>query len=152
MYISEREWHNQGLHFHTQFVSPTPVLFPPCEKFSKAMDEMRKARGIDIALGNTIKKIDKDNRVAYFTNNASGEEVKFNYDFIHLVPPMSPPLSLRKSVLTNDAGWLPVNDRTLQHNEFTNVYGLGDCLTIPCAKTAAAVFSQVPVVVHNIIR
>lgn len=39
---------------------------------------------------------------------------------------------------------------TLQHNKYKNVFGLGDVCNLPTAKTAAAIFSQTPVLVHNI--
>lgn len=40
----------------------------------------------------------------------------------------------------------------MQHNKYSNIYGLGDICNLPTAKTAAAVFSQTPVVVENIKR
>lgn len=39
----------------------------------------------------------------------------------------------------------------MQHNKYKNVFGLGDVCNLPTAKTAAAVFSQTPVVVNNIL-
>jgi sulfide:quinone oxidoreductase len=40
----------------------------------------------------------------------------------------------------------------LRHNKYENIFSLGDCANLPTAKTAAAAFSQVPVVVQNILR
>ena len=48
-------------------------------------------------------------------------------------------------------GWLNVDKFTLQHNEFPNVFGLGDVAALPTAKTGAAVRKQAPVVVDNIL-
>jgi len=45
-----------------------------------------------------------------------------------------------------------VNDKTLQHNKYSNIFGLGDAGSTPNAKTAAAVRKQVPVVVDNILN
>jgi sulfide:quinone oxidoreductase len=39
----------------------------------------------------------------------------------------------------------------LQHNKFKNIFGLGDVCNLPTAKTAAAIFSQTPVVVNNLL-
>jgi len=39
----------------------------------------------------------------------------------------------------------------LQHPTYQNVFALGDTITAPCAKTAAAIFSQTPVLVHNVL-
>ena len=48
-------------------------------------------------------------------------------------------------------GWLDVNINTLQHNKYANIFGLGDVCNLPTAKTAAAIYSQAPVVVNNIL-
>lgn len=47
-------------------------------------------------------------------------------------------LSANKQLAT-DAGYLDVNKVTLQHNRFSNIYGLGDCTSLPIPKTAAAI-------------
>ena len=39
----------------------------------------------------------------------------------------------------NAAGYVNVNKETLQHMNYKNVFGIGDCTNIPVAKTAAAV-------------
>ena len=51
--------------------------------------------------------------------------------------------------ISNTAGFVEVG-RDLQHKTFKNVWALGDCVALPNAKTAASVFSQVPVLVHNL--
>lgn len=59
---------------------------------------------------------------------------------LHVTPPMSAPDPLRKCApLVNEAGYLNVNKNTLQHVTFPNVFGLGDCTSVPTSKTAAAV-------------
>lgn len=52
--------------------------------------------------------------------------------------------------LSDSTGFLDVNKASLQHTKYPNVFGLGDCTNVPTSKTAAAAFSQAPVVVHNI--
>jgi NADPH-dependent 2,4-dienoyl-CoA reductase/sulfur reductase-like enzyme len=98
-----------------------------------------------------LTEVDGPNRVATFKNLDSGEITKKDFDFLHLAPPSSAPEFVRKSVLAAENGWLDVNIKTLQHNKFPNVYGLGDVCNLPTAKTAAAIFSQTPVVVNNIL-
>ena len=61
------------------------------------------------------------------------------YDFLHATPPMSAPDVLKTSPLVNEAGFVEVNKETLQHDVYKNIFGLGDCTSIPTAKTAAAV-------------
>jgi sulfide:quinone oxidoreductase len=71
---------------------------------------------------------------------------------IHVTPPQSAPDFIKQSPLANAAGWVDVNDKTLQHNKYVNIFGLGDATSTSNAKTAAAVRKQVPVVVDNILN
>ena len=54
---------------------------------------------------------------------------------------MSAPDVLKNSNsnIVDQAGFLDVNRRTLQHVKHNNIFGLGDCTNIPTGKTAAAV-------------
>jgi len=54
--------------------------------------------------------------------------------------------------LADAGGWLDVDQFSLQHKKFANVWGLGDVMNTPNAKTMAAVRKQVPVVAANIIN
>ena len=151
MYVAEREWHRKGIKNHTTFVSATGVLFPPCKKYSVAMDNMRKERGIEALLAHTINRIEPERQVAIFNRNSDQEEIEVPYDYIHLVPPMKTPKAVRESTIIDAAGFVDVDQHSMQHKTFKNIYGLGDSCNAPAAKTAAAIFSQAPVVVHNIL-
>lgn len=66
------------------------------------------------------------------------------YNFLHVSPPMSPPVCLSKcEELVTDRGYLDVDKHTLQHRRYPNVYGLGDCVCTPNSKTAAAVCKSI---------
>lgn len=98
-----------------------------------------------------MMKIDKDNRVATFKNLDSGDLTNIDFDFLHFTPPQSAPAFVRESPLAAANGWLDVNVNTLQHNKYSNVFGVGDVTNLPVAKTAAGVFSQAPVVTNNLL-
>ena len=69
----------------------------------------------------------------------------FQYEMLHVVPPMSAPdVLVANKELTNGAGFLEVDPLTLQHVRFPNVFGTGDCTSLPTAKTAAAVGKHSP--------
>ena len=57
---------------------------------------------------------------------------------MHITPPMSTPNVLRESSLVNSAGFLDVDKNTLQHVKYPNIFGIGDCTSVPTSKTAAA--------------
>jgi hypothetical protein len=49
---------------------------------------------------------------------------------------------IAESGLGDTSGFVDLNKFSLRHNKFSNVWGLGDCTSLPNSKTAAAVFSQ----------
>lgn len=63
----------------------------------------------------------------------------YQYEMLHVTPPMGPSLVVKGSQLADENGWLDVNKETLQHNKYPNVFGIGDCTNLPTAKTGAAV-------------
>ncbi len=79
------------------------------------------------------------------------DKVVVDYDFIHVVPPMTPPEALLKSKLASEAGWLDVDKFTLQHNKYKNVFGIGDICGIPMGKTGGTARHQGPIVVGNLL-
>jgi sulfide:quinone oxidoreductase len=72
----------------------------------------------------------------------------------NLGPPMAAPKFIENSELSyqegDQKGWLAVDKFTLQHNNFKNIFGLGDVTGIPNSKTGAAIRKQYPVVAENI--
>ena len=48
-------------------------------------------------------------------------------------------LRLNAPGLTDAAGFVDVDGKTLQHVRYNNVFSLGDCSNVPTSKTAAAV-------------
>jgi len=62
------------------------------------------------------------------------------YEMLHVVPPMEAPQVLATNKdLANAAGFLEVDKSSLQHVRYPNVFGIGDCTSLPTARTAAGV-------------
>src|SRR5690606_9683685 len=53
--------------------------------------------------------------------------------------------------LVDTAGWVDVDQNTLRHKQFDNIWSLGDVMNAPNAKTAAAARKQAPVVANNVL-
>ncbi|MBP6682663.1 MAG: NAD(FAD)-dependent dehydrogenase, partial [Halioglobus sp.] len=49
-------------------------------------------------------------------------------------------------------GWVDVEQNTLRHKRYANVWGLGDAMNAPNAKTAAAARMQAPIVANNLLE
>jgi len=154
MYLSEETFRKNGVRDQSDvhYYSAMHNMFPNCLKFSDALVPIAAEKNIDVHFKHLLKSIDKDNRVATYENLDTEEKVEVDYDFLHIVPAQTAPDFIRSSSLAAANGWLDVDTATLQHNKFSNIFGLGDVSNLPTAKTAAGVFAQTPVVVNNILK
>ena len=153
MYLSEETWRKNGvrdnadIHFYAQ----GPGMFG-VPKYSQALLPLALSKGITPHFGHNIKSVDKRNQTVTFHNSANDELVTSDFDLLHIVPPQTTHKCVRESALAAPSGMIDVHKDTLQHNKYPNVFALGDCANLPCAKTAAGVFSQAPVVTHNLMQ
>jgi sulfide:quinone oxidoreductase len=100
--------------------------------------------------GHELTAIDGPAKKATVLDKATGQTTEMGFDMIHVTPPMGPMDVIKNSPLADDGGWLAVDKYTMQSTKFANVFGLGDCINAPCAKTGAAVRKQSPVLVRNL--
>lgn len=121
-------------------------------KYSKALEELRIQRKVEGLFQHDLTAIDVANRTATFKNLAdNGKEVEKPFDFLHVVPPQGPFRWVAHSPLADAAGWVDVDKTTTQHVKYPNVFSLGDASSLPNSKTAAAIASQAPVLVDNLL-
>ncbi|XP_067139597.1 sulfide:quinone oxidoreductase, mitochondrial [Centruroides vittatus] len=124
-------------------------------KYCAILEEIAKDRNINVHFHHNLIEIKPQSKEAVFEKLNSKESPKetttMKYEMIHIVPPMSPHESLRNSKLVDSTGFLDVNKYTLQHNKYSNIFGLGDCTNVPTSKTAAAVAAQVGILKNNMI-
>lgn len=111
--------------------------------------------GIDVTYNHRLTAVDIGARRATFTT-PENDQVQVDYDFLHVVPPMSAPDVVKRSDLSwkegpfAAGGWLEVDKSTLRHRRYPNVFGLGDVNGTPRGKTAATVKKSTPVVAQNL--
>jgi sulfide:quinone oxidoreductase len=155
MYLAADRFRKKGIldKFTIEFCNAGPAMFG-IPFFAKALEKVAAGYGVKKSFSHNLVEIDGPNKTAAFetTDNAGNKQrVEKKFDYIHVTPPQSAPDFIKKSPLANAAGWVDVNENTLQHTKYPNIFGLGDATTTPNAKTAAAVRKQVPVVVDNIL-
>lgn len=139
--------------FSVEFCTAGPAMFG-IAFFAKALDKVVAEYGIHPHFNHNLIAIDGPAKTATFEvtdKSGSKTQVVKPFDMIHVTPPQSAPDFIKQSPLASAAGWVDVHEKTLQHNKFANIFGLGDATSTPNAKTAAAVRKQVPVVVDNIL-
>ncbi|KAM6500556.1 hypothetical protein JOM56_003570 [Amanita muscaria] len=125
-----------------------PTIFS-VKKYSDALDALRVQRGIGGYFTHNLESIDVANRKATF-KTADGSHVQFEYSLLHATPPMGPLDVIAKSPIADTAGWVEVNQDTLQHVKYKNIFSLGDCSSLLTARTAAAITAQAPVLTENL--
>jgi sulfide:quinone oxidoreductase len=122
------------------------------KKYSDALDALRQERGVNGHFLHELISIDAANKRATFKKSGDGVHIKVDYSFLHATPPMGPLNIFKGTPIADAAGWVTVDQGTLQHvkPEFSNIFALGDCSSLPTSKTAAAVTAQAPVLTENL--
>ncbi|CAM5775506.1 hypothetical protein LMIY3S_05058 [Labrys miyagiensis] len=155
MYLSGDHWHRQrqigdvSIEFH----NAGPVLFGVKEYIPALMEYVGRYRA-DLNFGSRLVAVDGPGKVARFARTAADgtvTEEKRGFDMIHVCPPQKAPAFVRESPLANQAGWIDVDEATLRHRRFANVFALGDAAGTSNAKTAAAARKQAPIVAENVL-
>jgi sulfide:quinone oxidoreductase len=155
MYLAADRFRKRGTldKFNIEFLNAGPGMFG-VPFFAKALSKVVAEYGIKTSFNHNLIAIDGPAKIATFeTTDSDGNKQRISkaFDMIHVTPPQSAPDFIKKSPLANAAGWIDVNPKSLQHNQFSNIFALGDAAATTNAKTAAAVRKQVPVVIDNIL-
>ncbi|MEQ5788714.1 NAD(P)/FAD-dependent oxidoreductase [Erythrobacter sp. NFXS35] len=151
MYLACDHWRRAGVlsDIAVEFRNAGGVLFGVADYVPALMEYVGKY-GIDLALGSNLVAVDGRAQVAVF-QTAEGEVTR-SFDMMHVVPPQVAPQFLADSPLAAESGFTDVDQHTLQHVRWPNIFGLGDAGSMPNAKTAAAARKQAPVVAVNALR
>lgn len=130
------------------FATGMPVMFG-VPKYNAALTAMQQQRGVSALFQHDLVAVE-GNR-ATFARPDGQASVTQEFDLLHVVPKMGAPAFVKNSALANEAGFVDVDDSTARHKRFANVWSAGDASSLPTSKTAAAVTSQAPVVVRNLL-
>jgi sulfide:quinone oxidoreductase len=145
-FLSEDYWRINGIKADVHFFTPLPQMFA-VDYFSKALFKEASSRGITPHFTSVLISV-KDG-IATFKNLKDNTTWDEAYDLLHVVPHMSAPDLLIGSPISNANNFVDI-DATMRHKKYSNVWAVGDCIGLPQAKTAAALFSQAPVLVENL--
>jgi sulfide:quinone oxidoreductase len=153
MYLAEEYFRKQGIRDKSQviYMCAGPGIFS-VKKYAQALlEQVVKPRQIETRFRHNLVEIRGEAKEAVFVNLDTNEEVVMSYDMIHVTPPMGAPDFIKQSKLANESGWVDVDKNTLQHLRYPNVFSLGDASSLPTSKTAAAIRSESPVLVENLL-
>ena len=155
MYLSGDHWTRAGVlkDISIDFMNAGGVLFG-VKDYVPALEGYVQKYGVNLNFFHNLKAIDGDAKKAWFTvakPDTTPTEVEVEFDMIHVVPPQIAPDFIRVSPLADAAGWVDVDQATLRHKTYDNIWSLGDVMNAPNAKTAAAARMQAPVVAQNVV-
>ncbi|MEN2786900.1 bifunctional protein tyrosine phosphatase family protein/NAD(P)/FAD-dependent oxidoreductase [Sphingomonas qilianensis] len=150
MYLSCDHWRRHDVlnDIAVQFHNAGAVLFG-VKEFVPPLMKYVDRYGIDLRFDSTLVAVDGPNRTATFREKNG--EVTTSFDMFHVTPPQKAPTFVAQSPLANEAGYVDVDQATLQHVRYANVFGLGDGGSTPNAKTMAAARKQAPIVAENLL-
>lgn len=155
MYLSADYWQKQGVlkDIQVDFFNTGAVLFG-VEAYVPALMEYVKRYNANLHFNHQLVKVDGANKRAWFkvTQGESTSLLETDFDMIHVVPPQQSPDFIRASNLVDAAGWVSVDQNTLQHSKYPYIFALGDVMNAPNAKTAAAARKQAPIVAVNVLQ
>ncbi len=155
LYLSCSHWENQGVlaNIKVDFNNAGAVLFGVKEYVPPLMQYIQRYRS-QLSFNSNLVEVDGPNKKAWFdVKDAEGNitRIEKSFDLLHVVPPQSAPDFIKQSSLASNDGWVDVNQATLQHNQFSNIFSLGDVCSSPNAKTAAAARKQAVIVAENLL-
>lgn len=153
MYLFGDYCQKHNIKAHIEFTSGGTVIFG-IKKYADELTKMVNKYGIQLSFKHDLIAVDGEKQLAiYRVTDANGvtSEVQKKFNVLHVTPPQSAPDYFSKSALADAKGWFDADKYTLQHVRYKNVFGLGDILNTPNAKTGAAIRKQTPVIVNNIL-
>ncbi|RMZ00803.1 hypothetical protein D0860_07857 [Hortaea werneckii] len=157
MWLALDSWKRSGLYnpdsratspIKIDFATAMPVMFG-VPKYSSRLEELRVQRGVEALFQHDLVGIEGNTAVLNRTDG--GGTVRKHFDMLHATPKMGPHAFIKESALANEAGFVDVDDGTLQHKKFSNVWSCGDASSLPTSKTAAAITAQAPILINNML-
>ena len=155
MYLSGDHWFREGLlpNIDIQFMNAGGVLFG-VKDYVPALMEYVKKYDASLNFFHNLIAVDGKAKTATFAVNKPDTEagqVTVEFDMMHVCPPQTAPDFIRVSPFADAAGWVDVDQSTLRHKSYDNIWALGDVMNAPNAKTAAAARIQAPIVAENVV-
>jgi sulfide:quinone oxidoreductase len=151
--LAEDYFQRQGMRDDVDVVMTKPgdAVFG-VSPYREKLEEIWADRDIEFRGGFTPEEVDYE---AQEIHSAEGETQE--YDFYAPVPPQYGQQAFtEESPLTegddeHGGEYVTVDENTMQHTEYPDVFGIGDAGNTPNAKTAAAARKQAHVLVDNLV-
>jgi NADPH-dependent 2,4-dienoyl-CoA reductase/sulfur reductase-like enzyme len=155
MWLAQDYWKQAGLYnandrsaINITFATGLPTMFG-VPKYNAILEQLRVKKGIEGLFEHDLVAI--EGKTAIFAG-PNKQQIKKQFDFLHVAPKNRPHAFVKDSSLANETGYVDVDERTLRHKMYKNVWSIGDAAGLPTSKTVAAITSQAPVLVSNLLQ
>jgi sulfide:quinone oxidoreductase len=152
MYLAEEAFVRNGVRDKSRvvFCSAAGNIFA-VKKYAATLDQVLQRKKIETYYKKNLVALRPDTKEAVFEDLDTKEQMVLHYDMIHVTPPQGALDVIKQSTLANADGWVEVNQSTLQHVRYPEVFSLGDASSLPTSKTGAAIRKQAPVAARNLV-
>jgi sulfide:quinone oxidoreductase len=157
MYLAADYFRRNRISANVVYGSATASIYG-VKEYAAVLDKVIARYGIDARFKHDLVELRPQKKEAVFAklDDPVQNRVTIPFDLMHVAPPQTAPEFIRTSELAPigrpGLGWVEVDQYTLQHRRFPNVFALGDVAGTPNAKTGAAIMKQAPVVAANLIE
>jgi sulfide:quinone oxidoreductase len=152
-YLADDAMRRSGVRHNSNiiFASGTGSIFGVA-KYAATLNKVIDRKGIDARFQHELEEIRvSPSKEAVFKKLDTGEEVVVPFEMMHVTPRQTAPDFIKNSPLAAEVGgWVDVDQHTLQHNRYPNVFALGDNSSLATSKTGAAIRKQSPVCSNNL--
>ncbi|CAZ65484.1 Sulfide:quinone oxidoreductase, mitochondrial [Caenorhabditis elegans] len=155
-YITDSILRQRGVRDQAHMIYATSLkrLFG-IESYLKSLEKVARDKEIDVRTRRNLIEVNTNDRIATFElldeeAKPTGKTEQIEYSLLHIGPPCSTPEALRNSAFVDKTGFMDVDGGSLQSKKYPNVFGVGDCMNTPNAKTAAAVSSHLKTIEKNL--
>ncbi|AXR77341.1 FAD-dependent pyridine nucleotide-disulfideoxidoreductase [Natrarchaeobaculum sulfurireducens] len=149
--LAEDYFRRQGMRDEVDLVMTKPIevpfgTTPQKAPYNEKIEEIWADRDIEFVPEFTVAEVDGEAKEIHSTDGRTVE-----YDMYAPVTPQYGREALtERSPLTGDGEYVTIDEETLQHDAYDEVFALGDCSNLPTSRTASAARKQTHTLVDNL--
>jgi sulfide:quinone oxidoreductase len=113
---------------------------------TKMLSELLQEKNIKIVPDFYIEHIDNDQKKL-----VSYDEQEVPFDVLTIVPMNKGAEFVEKSGLGDDMNFIPVDKHTLQHQQYKNLFVIGDAAALPTSKAGSVAHFEAEILTENIL-
>jgi sulfide:quinone oxidoreductase len=122
-----------------------------CDLTNEFFTKECEKRGIHVHWNTKMTNVDQNN-MTLTVQDAEGNVSTKDFNNLYFINNAEPSPLLKEAGLAAGNGFLDVDQHTLRHNHYPNIFGLGDVNNLPTTKTWYGGVQQLHVVGNNVFR